>query len=74
MAITLEIGVGNLLPELLANALILLCALQAARAITAGALQAFFDPLDHFLVLIEPYSHGFTSLPRYYNRIVNHWH
>ena len=58
MAITLKFRVGNLLPELLADALILFRTLQAAGAITAGALQAFFNLLDHFFIFVEPYSHA----------------
>ena len=38
VAITLKIGIRDLLPELLANALILFRALEPARTITTGAL------------------------------------
>ena len=62
MAISLEIGIGDLLPEFLANALIFLGALQSAGAIAAGAFQAFPDGLHHFLILIESDSHRLTSL------------
>ena len=58
MAITLEIGVGHLLPEFLANALVFLGSLQTAGAVATGALQTFFDHLDHFLVIVQTYSHG----------------
>ena len=58
MAITLEIGVGHLLPEFLADALVFLGPVQTAGAVTAGALQTFLDHLDHFLVIIQTYSHG----------------
>ena len=58
MAIALEIGVSHLLPEFLANALVFLSSFQTAGAVTAGALQAFLDHLDHFLVIVQTYSHG----------------
>ena len=58
MAITLEIGVSHLLPEFLADALVFLGPLQTAGAVTIGALQAFLDHLDHFLVIVQTYSHG----------------
>ena len=57
MAITLEIGVCDLLPEFLADALVFLATLQTAGAVTAGALQALFDHLNHFLIFVQPYSH-----------------
>ena len=58
MAITLEIGVSHLLPEFLADALVFLGSLQTAGAVATGALQAFLDHLDHFLVIVQTYSHG----------------
>ena len=58
MAIALEIGVSHLLPEFLANALVFLGSFQTAGAVAAGALQAFLDHLDHFLVIVQTYSHG----------------
>ena len=58
MAIALEIRVGNLLTEFLADALVILSSFQTAGAVAAGALQAFFDHLDHFLVIVQTYSHG----------------
>ena len=63
MAVSLEIRVRNLLPELLADALVVFAPLQTAGAVTAGALEAFLDHMNHFLVFIEPYSHFITSLP-----------
>jgi hypothetical protein len=53
MAIALEIGIGDLLPELLANALVLLGAFQTAGTIAAGALQSVFYDLNHFLIFIQ---------------------
>ena len=58
MAKTLEIGVSNLLPEFLADALVFFGPFQTAGAVATGALQAFFDHLDHFLVIIQTYSHS----------------
>ena len=66
MAITLEIGVGHLLPEFLADALVFLGPFQTAGAVTAGALQTFLDHLDHFLVIVQTYSHGITSFRIHY--------
>ena len=63
VAVTLKIGVRNLLPEFLTNALIILGTVQPAGAIAAGALQAVPDGLDHFFVFIEPNCHGVTSFP-----------
>ena len=60
MAIALEIRVGNLLPEFLANALIVLRPLQSAGAVAARALQPFPDGLYQFLVVIEPNRHHST--------------
>ena len=63
VAIALEIGIGDLLPELLADTLILLRPLQTAGAVAAGALQTILDDLDHFLVFVQFYSHGDSSFP-----------
>ena len=57
MAVTLEIGVSDLLPKFLTNALILLSALEAARAISTGTLQAVFYGFYHFCVFIQSDSH-----------------
>jgi hypothetical protein len=58
MAITLEIGVCDLLTELLANALILLGTLEAAGAITTGTLQAVLYGLDYFCIFVQSDCHG----------------
>ena len=52
MAKTLKVGVNNLLTEFLADALILLGALETAGAIAAGALQTLPDGSDNFLIFI----------------------
>ena len=61
MAVAGEIGVFHLLPEFLADALVVLGAFQTAGAIAAGALQAVPDGLNHFFIFIEPNCHGVTS-------------
>ena len=66
MAKTLVVGVSDLLTEFLADALILLCALQTAGTITTGTLQAVFHDLYHFFVLIKPHCHSNTSFRLYY--------
>ena len=63
MTKTLEIRVFDLLAELLTDALIVLRPFQTAGAITAGTLEALPDHLDHFLVLVQPYSHDLTPFP-----------
>ena len=66
MAIALIGRICDLFPEFLADALIVLAALQTAGAVTAGTLQTFLNGLYHFLIFIQPNSHIFTSLPCYY--------
>ena len=61
MAVTLEIGVGDLLSEFLADALIVLTALHAAGAIAAGPLEPFSHGLYHFLIFVQPNCHMATS-------------
>ena len=70
MAVTLEIGICDLLPEFLANALILLGTLQAARAITTGTLQAVFHGLYHFCIFIESDCHRNSPFSFYYTLVV----
>ena len=62
VAIALEIRICDLFPEFLADALVLLGALQAAGAVATGALQTVLHHLDHFLILIEPNCHQ-SALP-----------
>ena len=61
MAVAFEVGICDLLPKFLADALILLRTSQAAGAIAAGALEPLPDGLHHFFVLVQSYSHGFFS-------------
>ena len=63
MAESLKAGIGDLLPELLANTLIFLSPLQPAGTITTGAFQTFLNSLDHFLILVQLDCHRLTSLP-----------
>ena len=58
MAVALEGRIRDLLPEFLADALVLLGPLQTAGAVSSGALQAIFYDLDHLLVLIQTHSHA----------------
>jgi hypothetical protein len=53
MAISLEIGVGDLITEFLADALIILGALKTAGAVTALGFKTFFDGLYYFFVFVE---------------------
>ena len=62
VAVAGEIGISHLLPEFLADALVILGAFQTAGAIAAGALQAVPDGLNHFFIFIEPNCHVVTSL------------
>ena len=62
MAIALEIRIRNLLPELLADALIVLGHLQTAGAVAALGLQTLPDGFYHFLVLIQTYCHNASPL------------
>ena len=57
MAVALKVRIRDLLPEFLADALVLLGALQAAGAVSAGALESLFDGGHHFLIVIQPNSH-----------------
>ena len=61
MAVAGIVGIRHLLPEFLANALIILGPLQPAWAVTASALQAFPYGFHHFLVFIESNCHGHLS-------------
>ena len=52
MAIAFEVRIGDLLPEFLADTLIILGSFQAAGTVSAGTFQTFTDGLYHFLVFI----------------------
>ena len=66
MTVSFEIRICDLLPELLANALVLLGPLQAARAISAGSLQPLTDGLDHFFIFVQPHCHKITTFLHHY--------
>ena len=68
MAVTLEVGVRDLLPELLANALILFGTLESAGAIATGTLQAVLYGPDYFRILIKSDSHSNTPFSFYYTQ------
>ena len=53
VAISLEIGVGDLLAEFLADALIVLGTLKTAGTIAAFGFKALFDGLYYFFVFVE---------------------
>ena len=53
MAVALEIGIGDLILELLTHTLGSLRALQSAGAVPAGGLEAFPDGIDNLLIWIE---------------------
>ena len=53
VAVSLVVGVIDLVLELLAHTLGLLCPLQTAGAVAARALQPLTDGVDNFLVLIQ---------------------
>ena len=57
MAVTLEIRIRDLLPEFLANALVILAPFQTAGTVTAGALQALLDGCHHFLIFVQTNCH-----------------
>ena len=55
MTISLEIRVGNLLPEFLANTLVVFCLFHAARTISSARFQSFLNCFDYFFVFVESY-------------------
>ena len=70
MAISFEIRIGDLLPELPTDALILLSSLKSAGTIASRALETFPDGLHHFFIFVEPYCHTTTSFRIYYTAII----
>lgn len=70
MTVTAKRGVRDLLPEFLADALIIFGPFQPAGAKTTGPLQSVPNHLNHFLVFIESDSHRNTSLPLYYRKLL----
>ena len=67
MAETMIVRIRNLLPELFADALILLHPLQTTGAIASGTLQTVFDHLYHFLIFIQPNCH--TAFPPFQGKL-----
>ena len=70
MAVALVIRVRNLIPEFLADALVLIASFQTAGAVSAGPLQSVPDDLYHFLILIQPNSHTINSFFFDYTTVV----
>jgi len=56
-----ELRVCNLLPEFLADALIVLSPFQATGTISSGAFQSISDHLNHFFIFVQSYSHNDAS-------------
>ena len=52
VAVALKVGVGNLIPELLAHAFVVLDYLGAAGTVAPLFLKTFLDYADYFLVLV----------------------
>jgi len=52
VTVALVIGVCDLLPELLADALVLLGPLKPAGTVATGALQTVFHHLDDFFIFV----------------------
>ena len=57
VAVSLEVGVGDLRLELLAHALVFLFYLASAGAVASRALKSFFNDLDDLLVGVKSYLH-----------------
>ena len=53
MTISLEIGIGDLLTEFLADTFIILGALEATGTIAALGFKALFDGLYYFFVFVK---------------------
>ena len=66
MAVAFVLRIGDLIPEFLANALIILGPFQAAGAVSTGALETLPNGLDHLLIFVKPNSHDATSFLLYY--------
>ena len=62
MAIALEVGVFDLLAELLAHTLGVGGALSAAGAVSARGLQPLLDGFDDLLVFVKCYSHRLDTV------------
>ena len=58
VAISLKIGIGDLVTKFLAHALVVLGFLEAAGTVSAARLQTFLDSLDELGVLIQSDFHG----------------
>ena len=61
MAVALEVGILDLIAELLTHTLVFLRAGEPARAVAAGALEPLLDAGDDLLVLVQPYLQSASS-------------
>ena len=61
MAVALKVGVGDLLAEFLAHALVFLRPLKPSFAVAAGALEPLLDAGDDLLVFVQPDLHSASS-------------
>ena len=68
MTVSFEIRIRDLLPEFLANALVLFGTLETAGAIATGALKTILYGFDYFRIFIESDSHGEPPFSFYYTR------
>ena len=66
MTVSFEGRIRDLLPEFLADALVLFRPFQTAGTVSAGPFQTFFDHLYHLIIFVQPNSHVLTSLPKQY--------
>jgi len=57
VAVAVKIGIRDLLPELLAHALVFFTPLQTAGAVASGLLQTLPDGLDDLGIFIQSNSH-----------------
>ena len=69
MTVAFEVRIGDLLPEFLADTLIVLGAFQTAGTVAAGALETVTNGLDHFLILIQTNCHSDQLLWLYYKPV-----
>lgn len=66
VAEALEIGIGDLIPKLLAHADVLFGSVQAAGAVPFFLLQAVADHLHDLLIFVECDLHSIISSPYFF--------
>ena len=73
MAVSLEFGIGYLLTELPAHALVVLGLFEPARAVASALLESLFYDGDRLFVGVESYFHCLITPVRYlYNAVLQH--